>query len=68
MFFDNWDGLTKKKIDRHRISLTEPWEVDYWTEKFGCTEEELREAVEATRSHDPEVVGAYVQVIKSARR
>jgi hypothetical protein len=32
--------------DRSRISLSEPWEVKYWTTQLGCTEEELRAAIE----------------------
>ena len=30
--------------DRSRINLSQDYEVRYWTEKFGCTEEELRRA------------------------
>jgi len=38
----------KKKVrpeDASRISLTEPYEVNYWCARFGCTESELRAAV-----------------------
>jgi len=31
--------------DRDRINLSETYEVDYWTKKFGVTEAELRNAV-----------------------
>jgi hypothetical protein len=31
--------------DRTRINLSEDYEVQYWCEKFGVTEERLREAV-----------------------
>jgi hypothetical protein len=31
--------------DRSRISLTEPYEIQYWTKKFGVTPDELRAAV-----------------------
>jgi Protein of unknown function (DUF3606) len=31
--------------DRSRISLSEPYEVYYWTKKFGVTPVELREAI-----------------------
>jgi len=31
--------------DRARISLSEPHEVKYWTQKWSVTEEELKRAV-----------------------
>jgi hypothetical protein len=33
--------------DRSRINLSQEHEVRYWSQKFGCTEDELRKAVEA---------------------
>jgi hypothetical protein len=33
--------------DRSRISLTEKWEVQYWTKELGVTEEQLEQAVKA---------------------
>lgn len=33
--------------DRSRIALGEEHEVRYWTERFGVSEDRLREAVEA---------------------
>ncbi len=33
--------------DRSRIDVNEEWEVRYWCEKFGCTPDELRVAVDA---------------------
>ena len=39
--------------DRSRISITEDWEVQYWTKELGVTEEELAKAVkEAGNSAD----------------
>jgi hypothetical protein len=32
--------------DRARINITENYEVQYWTEKFGVTPEQLRNAVQ----------------------
>jgi hypothetical protein len=32
--------------DRERISVIEEWELRYWTDKFGVTERELRDAVD----------------------
>ena len=31
--------------DRKRINVNEPHELRRWAKKFGCTEDELREAV-----------------------
>ena len=33
--------------DRSRINVNEPWEVRHWTQEFGVSEAELREAVAA---------------------
>jgi hypothetical protein len=33
--------------DASRISLSEDWEIRYWTKKFQVSEAELREAVAA---------------------
>lgn len=33
--------------DRSRISMSEDYEVEYWTGKFGVTREALQEAVDA---------------------
>ena len=34
-------------VDSSLISLKEPWEVKYWTNKFGVTEAQLKAAVTA---------------------
>jgi hypothetical protein len=40
------DDLSKRGGgDRSRVNVNEPHEVRYWTQKFGCTEDELRAAV-----------------------
>jgi hypothetical protein len=31
--------------DRSRINVNEGYEVEYWTKKFGCSPEELKDAV-----------------------
>lgn len=31
--------------DASRISLSEQWEITYWTKKFNVSEQELRDAV-----------------------
>ncbi len=32
--------------DRSRINLSERWEVQYWTQALGVTQEQLEQAVE----------------------
>jgi hypothetical protein len=45
------DDLSKRgKQDRDRINLNEPHEVRRWAQKFGCSEDELREAVKRVGS------------------
>lgn len=40
------DNLSKKRPqDASKISLTEKWEVEYWTAALGVSEAKLREAV-----------------------
>nr|WP_217346209.1 DUF3606 domain-containing protein [Noviherbaspirillum sp. L7-7A]MBV0880601.1 DUF3606 domain-containing protein [Noviherbaspirillum sp. L7-7A] len=33
--------------DRSRINVNEAWELQYWTRKFGVSEEQLKDAVKA---------------------
>jgi len=45
------DDLSKKgPADRSRINLLEPYEVQYWADKFGVSKERLSEAVHKGRS------------------
>ena len=39
------DTTLRSHQDQLRISVNEPHEVRYWTQRLGCTEEELRKAV-----------------------
>lgn len=42
------DNLNRRKPeDNTKISLTEQWEIDYWTQELGVTEAQLRAAVGA---------------------
>ena len=42
------DDRTKRgPADRSRINVGEDYEVDYWTDDLGVTEDRLREAVKA---------------------
>lgn len=46
--------------DRKRINLTEDYEVRDWSKKFGATEDELREAVQAV-GNDAAAVEAHLK-------
>jgi hypothetical protein len=39
------DTKLKGEQDRSRISLSEPYEIHYWTKKFGVTAADLRDAI-----------------------
>lgn len=42
------DNLHKHgPADAKRVNVHEKWEVDYWTKKFGVSEEKLKEAAGA---------------------
>lgn len=43
------DNLLRRTPEDPRwINLNEDWEIRYWTEKFNCTLEELKEAVKVS--------------------
>jgi len=46
--------------DRSRISLSEAYEVRYWTENYGVTEERLKAAVEAV-GNSPDAVEKWLR-------
>ena len=41
------DRTNPGPADRSRISLTQDWEVDYWTKELGVSVEKLRQAIHA---------------------
>ena len=45
--------------DRSRINVNEPWELQYWTRRFGVSEEQLRTAVN-TAGTSVEAVGKHL--------
>jgi hypothetical protein len=55
------DKSKKGGQDRSRINTSEDYEVRYWADKFGVSAEELREAVRASGSNDPEEVEANLK-------
>jgi hypothetical protein len=56
------DDLTKRgPQDRKLISLTEDWEVRYWTETLGVEECQLREAIRQANSRSVEKVREQIR-------
>jgi hypothetical protein len=53
------DDPKKTGLDRKLIALNEPHEVRSWTQALGCTEAELRLAVEKV-GHSAEQVRGYL--------
>lgn len=53
------DKSKRGPADRKRISLTEDYEVCYWTERFGCSEDDLRAAVAAVGHMVTDVEGYF---------
>jgi uncharacterized protein DUF3606 len=43
--------------DHWSVNLSEPWELVFWSREFGCTEEELKRAVEMVGSNAGSVRG-----------
>jgi hypothetical protein len=55
------DDLSKKgPSDRSRIHLTEPYEVQYWADKFDVSKERLSEAVRKV-GHSADAVAKELQ-------
>lgn len=46
--------------DRSRVSMDTPEDVRYWTERFECTEYELRDALKAIGPDNPDNVHDFV--------
>ncbi|AKA70176.1 DUF3606 domain-containing protein [Clostridium scatologenes] len=49
------DTTIKEPLDGKRINIHEPYEVNYWCKKFGCTKKELEEAVAAVGTSSKKV-------------
>ncbi len=45
------------KEEEKKVSLSE---LDYWTDKWGVSEVQLKEAIERTDSQDPEVIEKWL--------
>jgi len=45
------DNKKKKATDRRQIDLNQPYELGYWSRKFGVPEQELADAVHTVGSN-----------------
>ena len=50
------DTTLRSGLDRTRINLSQEYEVRYWTNTLGCTEDALRAAIQSAGSSDVEKV------------
>lgn len=55
------DKKNAGKADRSRINLSENYEVEYWSEKFNISPEQLKKAVEKSGSSMAADVEAYLK-------
>jgi hypothetical protein len=62
---DMTDDTSKTGLDRELIALDEPHEVRSWTESLGCTEEQLRDAVNAV-GHSADAVRQHLKLRDAA--
>ena len=61
------DDLSKKgPPDSTRVNVNEPWELRYWAETFGVSEDELRQAV-ASVGVQVDALWKHFRVPKAAR-
>jgi hypothetical protein len=49
------DIKTKKAADRRRIDVHDPYELGYWSRKFGVSREELADAVQKVGTNAEDV-------------
>lgn len=55
------DNLSlKRPQDASKISLTEPWEVKYWTQELGVSETKLKELV-AKYGHSAATIRSHLK-------
>ncbi len=54
------DIRNRRPADRNRININEPWEVKYRRKEFGCTEQQLRQAISAVGDSAAKV-GQYLK-------
>lgn len=54
------DDRSKEFIEKSNVDPNEKWERDYWTDKWGITDEELTEAIEKTGGTNVREIEKYL--------
>ena len=62
------DKNKRGRQDRNRISLSEEYEVRYWTEQLGVSRKELEEAVKSVGNSAKKVRGHFSSRKQSSRK
>lgn len=54
---------TTHLTDRKSLTILEPWEYQYYTMNFGCSEDELKSALRQV-GNSPENLQRYLKIIE----
>lgn len=54
------DDRSKEFIEKSDVDPNEKWERDYWTDKWGITDEQLSEAIEKTGGTNVREIEKYL--------
>jgi len=57
----DWDNLTLRGKDAKYISLTEPWEKEYWTKTLEVDAEVIKKAIAETNSQNLEKIAIWIK-------
>lgn len=54
------DDRSKEYREKSTVDTSEKWERDYWTDKWGISDQQLSEAIKETGSRDVETLEKYL--------
>lgn len=54
------DNRSKEYMEKSKVDPKEKWERDYWTDKWGITDQELMEAIEQTGGNNVREIEKYL--------
>ncbi|MGB7786217.1 MAG: DUF3606 domain-containing protein [Salinimicrobium sp.] len=54
------DDRSKEFIEKSNVNPNEKWERDYWTDKWGITDEQLTKAIEETGGTNVREIEKYL--------
>ena len=61
------DKKVKGKADRSRINMSEDYEVQYWSEKFGVSKQQLEKAVKEVVNNAKDVEGTFKKAMSKSK-